>query len=75
MLSDQMMTDRFKEIFDLETMTDSDIETVYGLNPGLVDVNAYRRGVISSICRLTMAELQARNSREVSKPDLDVVAV
>ena len=75
MLSDQMMVERFQEIHNLETMTDGDIESMYGLNSGLVDVNAYRRGVISSICRLTIEELLARSSREVSKPDLDVVAV
>lgn len=72
MPTDQMLIERFEEIFNLTSMSDGDIEAMYGLNPGLVDVNAYRSGVIASICRLTMAELQARNTTDMKRPELDV---
>jgi hypothetical protein len=72
MPTDEMLITRFEEIFNLTSMSDSDIEDMYGLNPGLVDINAYRRGVIASICRITMAELMARNGNELKRPERDI---
>lgn len=58
MPTDEMLIERFKEIGALIGMEDGEIEQAYNLKPGENSAGAFRRGTITSICKMSVAELE-----------------
>jgi hypothetical protein len=59
MITDEMLVARFEEILNLIAMEEGEIEKNYGLKPGSGEGPAYRKGTIVSLCRTSIAELNA----------------
>jgi hypothetical protein len=57
MPTDEMLVERFTEIFNLIQMEEGEIESNYGLKAGEGQATAYRKGTISALCRLSISEL------------------
>lgn len=57
MPTDEMLVERFQEILNLIMMEEGEIESEYGLTVGGGQAEAYKKGIISSLCRTSIAEL------------------
>lgn len=68
MPTDEMLIERFEEIGALIAMEGGEIEQAYNLKPGENMGEAFRRGTIVSICKMSAAELrQSIADREAQK--------
>ena len=58
MPTDEMLMNRFEEIYNLIQMEPGEIEQAYNLKAGADKADAFRQGTISTLCRTSIVELK-----------------